>query len=501
MLIILAACTKIQTSFFSPDDRVTGVNTTPGGSVGLLEDGSSSDKTDVGFVACLDCIEDNHSQLRYGIAVTDFNQDGDFEAVVTGYGHPNQVWDWQDGVMVDVAPANLRDPERKAIGVAACDVDGDGEEEIYFLNVDQFGGLGKVTDRLYDHREDGWVDLFERSENQEQVNQFSGRSVACIDRFRNGTYGIFVANYGGPMKIFEVTDGRITESGEAAGVALTTGGRALLSLPVFDSGMHMFAGNERGPNFLFRHQPDGTFKEVAEEVGISDAFETVRGATTLDVDGDGDFDLVYGNWEGPHRMWSWNVTAFEDVTAEDMRRPSRIRTVVAADFDNDGSEELFFNNIGEPNRFFRRESGGSWVVAPIGDALEPLGLGTGAAVLDFDNDGRLELLIAHGESGEQPLSLYRWPENDNHFLRVLPKTRFGAPARGAIVTVHAREKIHLRSIDAGSGYLCQMEPVAHVGLGADGYVEKVVVKWPDGTERVVEEPEVDTNLIVEYPDG
>ena len=39
----------------------------------------------------------------------------------------------------------------RPLWVAACDVDGDGAEEIYFLNVDQFGGLGTVTDRLFDY--------------------------------------------------------------------------------------------------------------------------------------------------------------------------------------------------------------------------------------------------------------------------------------------------------------------------------------------------------------
>jgi hypothetical protein len=37
-----------------------------------------------------------------------------------------------------------------------------------------------------------------------------------------------------------------------------------------------------------------------------------------------------------------------------MARPSAIRTVIAADFDNDGYEELFFNNIGDVNRLFRQ---------------------------------------------------------------------------------------------------------------------------------------------------
>ena len=57
-------------------------------------------------------------------------------------------------------------------------------------------------------------------------------------------YGIFVANYGGPMRLFEVDGDVLSEVGHEAGVAYTTGGRALLALPVFDGGMHLFAGNE-----------------------------------------------------------------------------------------------------------------------------------------------------------------------------------------------------------------------------------------------------------------
>ena len=199
------------------------------------------------------------------------------------------------------------------------------------------------------------------------------------------------------MRLFEVDGDVLSEVGHEAGVAYTTGGRALLALPVFDGGMHLFAGNERGPNFFFKNAGDGTFVEQAEELGIMDAEETVRGATTLDIDADGDLDLVYGNWEGPHRMWAWNGISFDDVTPDEVQTPSRIRTVIAADFDNDGSEELFFNNIGEPNRLFRQNENGEWVSTEIGDALESDGLGTGAAVFDADGDGRLELLV-HGES-------------------------------------------------------------------------------------------------------
>lgn len=452
------------------------------------------------FEECNDCIVNNQSIKRYGIAVTDFNNDGDFEAVVTGYGAANQVWDWQNEKLVDIAPASLQDSQRRAIGVAACDIDGDGQEEVYFLNVDQFGGLGEVTDRLYDQNEnDLWEDLFEKEENLSQVNRFSGRSVACLDRFASGIYGIFVANYGGPMKLFEVSNSVISEVGVQAGIAYTTGGRAVMSLPIFDEGMHIFAGNEQGANFLFRNNGDGTFDEIASEVGIADPYETVRGTTTLDLDNDGDFDLVYGNWEGPHRMWSWNGELFEDTTTEEIQKPSRIRTVIAADFDNDGNEELFFNNIGEANRFFRKTKDGSWIPSNIGDALEEDGLGTGAAVLDFDGDGQLELLIAHGESDPQPLSLYRWPSNENNYIRILPKTKYGAPARGAVVKVSTPTKTHIRSIDAGSGYLCQMEPVAHVGLGNEKQIDRVEITWPDGTTKILENTDINQEISVDFP--
>lgn len=59
----------------------------------------------------------------------------------------------------------------------------------------------------------------------------------------------------------------------------------------------------------------------------------------------------------------------------------------------------------------------------------------------------------------------------NNWLRVIPRTRFGAFARGAKVVLFTRQSgAHLRIIDGGSGYLCEMEPVAHFGLGECGGV-------------------------------
>lgn len=78
-------------------------------------------------------------------------------------------------------------------------------------------------------------------------------------------------------------------------------------------------------------------------------------------------------FQGPHRLFALSgpgpiggaealgfkdgdTGGFKDVAPPAMARPSAIRTVIAADFDNDGYEELFFNNIGDANRLFRQVS-------------------------------------------------------------------------------------------------------------------------------------------------
>ncbi|KAF0027474.1 hypothetical protein F2P81_020215 [Scophthalmus maximus] len=126
----------------------------------------------------------------------------------------------------------------------------------------------------------------------------------------------------------------------------------------------------------------------------------------------------------------------------------------------------------------------------------------GAVATDFDGDGRLELLVSHGESAAQPLSVYKVNQGStNSWLRVIPRTKFGAFARGAKVVVYTKKTgPHTRIIDGGSGYLCEMEPVAHFGLGKD-VATNVEVYWPDGRSvaRPLEPSEINSVLEIHYP--
>uniref|UniRef100_A0AAQ4PIJ7 Cartilage acidic protein 1 n=1 Tax=Gasterosteus aculeatus aculeatus TaxID=481459 RepID=A0AAQ4PIJ7_GASAC len=479
----------------------------------------------------------NPTQLNYGMAVTDVDGDGDLEVIVAGYNGPNLVLKYSHtqkrlvNIAVDDSSSPyfaLRDQAGNAIGVTACDVDGDGREEIYFLNTNNaYSGRATYSDKLFKFRNGRFEDLLgdELNVRRGVANGMAGRSVACVDRKGTGRYSIYLANYAsgnvGPHALLEMDEAAsdvpngiiaLSDVAATAGVNKLTGGRGVVVGPILsESRSDVFCDNENGPNFLFKNNGDGTFVDVAKQSGVGDQYQHGRGVALADFNGDGKTDIVYGNWNGPHRLFlQGSDSKFRNIAAGGFAAPSPVRTVIAADFDNDKELEVFFNNIAyrgnAANRLFRvsRRAGADPLIQElhVGDAAEPQGRGTGGTVTDLDGDGQLDLLLAHGESFQQPISIFKVTQgSSNNWLRVVPRTQFGSFARGATVTVFtSRSGAHTRIIDGGSGYLCEMEPVAHFGLGSD-QVTALGVSWPDGSfvTRTLQPGEMNSVVEVPYP--
>ena len=433
------------------------------------------------FLDITNQIQDNEFRLSYGVSVTDVNNDNNFDFVVTGFGFKNLALTYKDGKLFNIIDEDIfTDPSRRTIGVAACDIDKDGYEEIYFLNTDSYSGDKIYSDRLLDLNTSKFIDLFEIEKNKADLNLTAGRSVVCVDRKGNGQYGIYVANYGGPTRFYEVVNNKINDQAVKLGINKITGGRAIVSGHILSDRSDIFAANERGNNFLY-YNVDGSFTDVAKDYEVEDRYENGRGTALSDILYRGRLDILTSNWDGNHRAYILDGDKFKDISKSTYNLPTKIRTVISADFDNDGYDEIFMNNIGEPNKLFKILENGKFQEIKMINGSESLGLGTGAAVADIDNDGILELLVSHGETGLQPLTLYKANIKNFKYLRIKPMNKYGAPARGATVTLKSNMRIHSKTIDAGSGYLCQMEPVAHYGIRDNEKEISIEVKWTDGS--------------------
>lgn len=459
-----------------------------------------------------DRLADNAPMRGYGASVTPGR--GGPLVFVAGYGGGNRLYQFEGDRLVDRACGIVADEGRHAIAVAAADLDADGSEEVYVHNTDTYGGATDDADLLLDRAapdRDVWRDVFALEVNAGRENFRSGRSVAVLDRLGTGQYGVAVASYGSEFRYYELgEDGELTDMAPALGLDVVCGGRSVYAGPLVSERMDLYLGVDAGPNRLFRNER-GQFSDVAPDLGVADPDGDARGLALVGVtdvrEGEtaiargrmvstGAFELAVGNWEGPGRIFRTAGERFVDVAPGEFSTPTRTRTLVAGDFDNDGRMELFRNCLGGPNDLFRRTADG-WTETDPGSAQEPTGLGTGAVTGDLDGDGTLELLVVHGELAAQPLSLYA-VENDNDWLRVAPTTGEGAPARGAIVELDTEEGRQRRVVDAGSNYLGQSEPVAHFGLG-EATPRRIRVRWPGGHETEIESPAPRRELEVRHP--
>ena len=120
------------------------------------------------------------------------------------------------------------------------------------------------------------------------------------------------------------------------------------------------------------------------------------------------------------------------------------------------------------------------------DLFKPM-VGRGCAVLDFDGDGDLDVvLVANG--GEARLLRNDSPRENHHSLRLDLRGNgktCNRSAIGAIVEVEVGGETIRRTIAGSRGYLSQSELIVHIGTGKELVAEKVTVRWPGQADRQV----------------
>jgi len=123
-------------------------------------------------------------------------------------------------------------------------------------------------------------------------------------------------------------------------------------------------------------------------------------------------------------------------------------------------------------------------------------VGRGATFADIDADGDLDILIT--AVGAAPRLLRNDQDLGHHWLRVrLVGRQVNRDAIGSVVDLHVGDHVAAQQVMPTRSYLSQVELPVTFGLGTTDHIDKLVVRWSDGTTRTIENPEVDQLLVIE----
>jgi hypothetical protein len=378
----------------------------------------------------------------------------------------------------------------------------------------------------FDYDNDGRLDLFLCSFVQYSVknevfcgDNKLGKRFYCIPRVFKPTPSVLYHNNGdGTFR--PVSSG--TDIHRALGKAL-----GVVATDINNDGlMDLFVANDTVQNFLFANRGKGKWEEIglSAEVAFSSngTPRSGMGVDAADFNGDGRQDLFVANVD--QEMFSLYRNEgnefFADVAASNgVSQATRLLSgwgLKFFDYDNDGSIDLFLANghpddmiekysqqvrYKEPLLLFHHEGSRLMDVSrQAGPAFQKAYPARGLAVGDYNNDGRLDVLV--GNNGEAPVLLKNNAGESNHWLGVrLQGTGCNRDAVGATISWYAGGTTRTRYKSNGGSYLSSHDMREVLGLGLATKIDWLEIKWPQPSGRVERLTDVPIDRYVTIVEG
>jgi tetratricopeptide (TPR) repeat protein len=436
--------------------------------------------------------EDRFSQ---GVAVGDFDSDGFADLYVGNIGANRLYHNNGDGTFAEHPLPPDADEHRWTTSCLMSDLNGDGLPDLYDVN---YLEGADIFERVCRHADGSPLlclpSFFSAAQDRVLLNTGNGgfqevtadAGFVCPD---GKGLGIVLADFRGLLKpeLFIANDAvanffftpsaeseedmQYVEQALPAGLALNSSGLPEGCMGVAagdvngDGRLDLFVTNFfRESNTLYMNQPDGTFVDATLESGLAEASKPMLGFGTqfLDANLDGWLDAIVANGH------VFDLTQ-RSGTHYHMR-------------------PQFFVNL-HGGRFVEYDA------SRAGPYFEQRHLGRGLARLDWNRDGREDVVVSHLD--EPATLLTNTTETTGHYLAIeLHGVISDRDAVRSSVTVRTRQRELVRQVTAGDGYQASNQRLLVFGLGDEQTADEVEIIWPSGDRQRFVNLRADSHYVV-----
>jgi enediyne biosynthesis protein E4 len=445
-----------------------------------------------------------------GVAAGDYDNDGRSDLYVTNFGVSRLYHNNGDGTFTDVAEKLAVARKGWSTGATWGDYDGDGRLDLFvpgYVEIDlnnlprspaeatkpgsvgqnfcQFRGapvmcgprgLTGESDTLYHQKPDGTFEDVSAKAGVNDPQKYYGFASAFVHANEDNLLDLIVVNDSTPKQFYiNKGDGTFEEVGYPSGVALNENGReqAGMGIAIGDynnSGRLSFhiTNFSDDSNVLYHNDGGDNFTDVTVFAGLGEVTLPFLGWGTsfIDFDNDAWLDLIVANGHVypvvDQNQWGTSYA----------------------------QQALLFRNL--KNGKFER------VGAAPGSALASALSARGLAIADLDNDGRQDIVMNNADS--KPSVIKNVTSGGGHWLalRLVGDVSKKSPrdATGAVIYVTTGKIRQRQDVISGGGYASQNDTTVHFGLGTATTIDKLEIKWPDGSLEALSVPGVDRTLTV-----
>ena len=428
-----------------------------------------------------------------------------------------------DGTFEDHSSAAGLGEQVYALNVARADYDNDGNLDVLLLR-----GAWEMSARLSLLRNMGGGRFEDVTIASGLGEPLSTESAAWGDYDNDGRLDLFVCGEyhsatpdvsNGCRLYHNQGDGKFQNVATAAGVLneRVAKGSAWGDYDG-DGRLDLFVSNLDAPSRLYHNVGNGTFRDVASEMGVAGPRHNRSFACWFwDFDNDGRLDLLVNDYYAqlpdviahylglkgkdpghPHLYRNLGAQGFRDVSLEvGLDWPIAAMGANFGDIDNDGYLDVYFGTGWMsysgliPNVMLKNVEGLRFEDITDATGTGHLQKGHGVSFADYDDDGDLDLFAVLGGAypGDRSYNvLFQNPGNGRHWLKVtLVGTRTNRSALGAGIHAEltqpggASRSIH--RVIGNNGSFGGNTLTETLGLGAASSVSQLTVTWPTSQTR------------------